>query len=362
MGTGSEVVKPRAAKTSHTVTKTVRLRTHKCPQCKHVFHYPSGVTRHIKAAHTVDINSIERKESSDPDETIDANGERWRKIAEFPNYSVSNKGNVRNDVKGMTMSLVNHGGCFEVKLYNTGKCRSPRVQLLQATAFLVTPKCKKFTVDHIDRDPYNNELQNLRWATKKQQQLNRSMAYTNKVKQPLPVDLEWRAIPANKVRGTEGYEISDKGAWIRFVGDQSGMRRDERQPCLNKTTGYTLHSVGNKTYRAHLLVAAAFLSKPAEGLIVDHIDEVKHNNDVTNLRYVTPSENGKHSKIVGKAVTCHLTKEGPVIKTFKSISEAAKTTNSWRTRIVSCCSEHGSSTWSKKDDTEYFWRTVQLNQ
>jgi hypothetical protein len=43
--------------------------------------------------------------------------------------------------------------------------------------------------------------------------------------------------------------------------------------------------------RAHRLVYEAFGGKIGEGREIDHIDGNKHNNDITNLRVVTRSQN-----------------------------------------------------------------------
>ena len=45
-----------------------------------------------------------------------------------------------------------------------------------------------------------------------------------------------------------------------------------------------------KTFKIHKLVASAFLG-PANGQDVDHINNDKQNNHVSNLRYVSTSEN-----------------------------------------------------------------------
>ena len=47
--------------------------------------------------------------------------------------------------------------------------------------------------------------------------------------------------------------------------------------------------------RVHILVANAFIANPDEKACVDHIDNIKSNNNINNLRWATYSEN-QHNK------------------------------------------------------------------
>ena len=47
--------------------------------------------------------------------------------------------------------------------------------------------------------------------------------------------------------------------------------------------------------RVHILVANAFIANPDEKACVDHIDNIKSNNNINNLRWATNSEN-QHNK------------------------------------------------------------------
>lgn len=63
-----------------------------------------------------------------------------------------------------------------VKLSNNGTCKSYAVHILLAKVFLENPE-NKLTVDHIDRNTFNCNLDNLRWATHSEQSLNKNTTY-----------------------------------------------------------------------------------------------------------------------------------------------------------------------------------------
>ena len=106
--------------------------------------------------------------------------EDWRKINEFPNYSVSNHGRVRNDKFGRMLTPTKH--CtkkqpnyinMRVGLSHNTYCVVRNVSRLVAQAF-IPPVEGRLTVDHIDIDTTNNHASNLRWADRKMQNENRT--------------------------------------------------------------------------------------------------------------------------------------------------------------------------------------------
>ncbi|UNY40363.1 HNH endonuclease [Pseudaeromonas phage vB_PpeM_ KLEP7] len=89
-------------------------------------------------------------------------------------YKISNYGRVLDTQTNNFISQVLTGGnpYFYVN-YNTPiKRKLRRVHNLMARAFLSDSYYEGASVDHIDINPYNNSLDNLRWATRKQQARN----------------------------------------------------------------------------------------------------------------------------------------------------------------------------------------------
>lgn len=89
----------------------------------------------------------------------------WRKIAGYPNYSVSSCGAVRNDETGREMTIVTgKNGYLYVGVCRAGRPKSLPVHRLVATAFIPNPEHKR-EVNHLDGRKTNNRLENLEWST-----------------------------------------------------------------------------------------------------------------------------------------------------------------------------------------------------
>lgn len=106
--------------------------------------------------------------------------EEWKQIADYPDYEVSNQGNVNSLKYGRKrLNIVKaHTGYSMVCLRHNGKQSNCLLHRLIALAFLPNPENKP-TVDHIDRDKSNNILENLRWAYRWEQQANTSSSGVN---------------------------------------------------------------------------------------------------------------------------------------------------------------------------------------
>ena len=104
--------------------------------------------------------------------------ENWKIINGYDNYEISSHGRCRNNKTNRILKLSANKetwckGYQYVILRKDNIRKNCKIHRLVADAFLENPLNKKY-VDHIDNDPKNNKLSNLRWATSKENQGNRS--------------------------------------------------------------------------------------------------------------------------------------------------------------------------------------------
>jgi len=143
------------------------------------------------------------------------------------------------------------------------------------------------------------------------------------------------------VKGWEGlYNVTEDGQ-ISSV-PRNGTRRGGRT--LSHSTdsyGYSVVKFRNKnkvlTKKVHRIVAEAFLPNPENKPQVNHEDGDKKNNHISNLRWVTASENIRHAKDNGLQCECpnrvsvqQYTLDGEYVAEYESLKAAGEATHtSW---------------------------------
>ena len=156
------------------------------------------------------------------------------------------------------------------------------------------------------------------------------------------------------VKGYEGYyQVSSLGnvkslerrVWNKanksFSNIKGMILKNDIKSKLYYQVGLTKKGC-RKSYLGHRLVAQAFISNPENKPQVNHINEIKTDNSVNNLEWVTSSYNinyGKRSDIVSKKASkpvVKLTLNGVLLSTYKSALLAEKDGYS-RFCISMCC-------------------------
>lgn len=141
------------------------------------------------------------------------------------------------------------------------------------------------------------------------------------------------------------------------------------------TTGYLTVELykgkSRKRVYVHRLVASAFIPNPVGKPEINHVDGNKQNNNVTNLEWVTTSENTRHAinnnlRFVNPAIgkygkdnpnskpVAQCDMDGNVIRIWDSREEAAKHFNTKRGSICNCANGRKKSlrgyTWKNLDE------------
>lgn len=90
--------------------------------------------------------------------------EEWRTIKDFPDYEVSDYGNVRRSASGRLLALnTNQYGLVQVGMVRDGRQYHRSVPKLVARAFVPHPRGAFDTPINLDGDRRNNHRDNLTW-------------------------------------------------------------------------------------------------------------------------------------------------------------------------------------------------------
>ena len=288
--------------------------------------------------------------------------EIWKTITNFPNYEVSNLGNVRvANTKYLMKAFKNGAGYLRISLTNNIEKRKKfYIQRLVAIEFLENPENKP-TVNHINRIRTDNRISNLEWSTMSEQNLHKN---NNKINYNKKINIKsiWR-LDINTLEKLEKYESTTEAAkWIKnnnltnsicelnlrqsltnvsngltqsaygykwkyendeeilidneigkeitydlvgvknyFISNYGRIKNNKGKICKYKPNahGYIKPTINKRAFGMHVLVALMFLPNPNNKEFVNHIDGNKTNNNLINLEWSTCLENNLHKINLG---------------------------------------------------------------
>ena len=211
-------------------------------------------------------------------------------------YAVSNFGRWRNlSTRGAHTPLRDHkkGYC---RVLIRGKSKERFVLIHHFVHVLHNdPELKEFfpgaTVDHEDRDVDNNCASNLSWKSASEQVFNQK-------RQRRCVD--YSTIDDEDLEEWVGYgphfQISSYGRCKCFFNQPGGMKRGVAHVGRANNEGYVEKKFEGKMKKMHRVVLEAFGVEPpdAKHTHVAHIDGIRTNNQLCNLRWCTPKMNMKN--------------------------------------------------------------------
>ena len=303
------------------------------------------------------------------------NNKEWKIIKDYEEYKISNYGDIFSLKSNKILNPIkNFENYFYIKLIKNNKRNSLFVHRLVYDTFKNINDIENTVIDHIDNNPSNNFIDNLREVSKSENSYNRifpkkipdkiyqyslnnefikewnnydeikntlnfnsshiSNCCLNKIKKAY--NFIWRQTniiyDLNELKNFITIQTGDSNTFLKYKINKNGDIINHNNMIMKYHIQYgykvlELISDNNtsKTFKIHRLVALTFLNNLNNYPIVNHIDENKLNNSIENLQWCTNKQNITHSS--GQKINQIDIDTNKVIKVFDSINDAFRELN-----------------------------------
>lgn len=274
--------------------------------------------------HNLNINNLiilSRRESK---EKILFDENEWKYIPNYENrYIISKEGSIKSLITNKMLEnnyiLDFEQSYISIKLTNiNGHRKSHYLHRLVYLTFKGEIH-ENMVIDHIDQNKFNNKLENLRMITSSENSKNCVKVYKDVSNELLNHNF---INIGNKYKGRDlsNYEINNCGQVRQINGKLLTSNKNK----LYNRISLTEKNGKRTSIYIHQLVATLFITNPNNYPFVNHIDENRANNYISNLEWVTNKQNITLSQ--GKRVS-QFSLNDIFIKEHNAINDAFKYLN-----------------------------------